>query len=166
MKRNKTYLICITIFFILFGCTDKETELKAEGYQVFSKYKLALKCPCALKLDTVDMNLLKAKYTDYTSFVCETFDKDSSIARFHLGFFINQQPTKESEIKEIINMMSKKDVVCKERDLGRAKAIQFNYDDFSQGLQIFEKKYTSFIAIESMNSKTDMEKIISTVKLY
>jgi hypothetical protein len=137
-----------------------------QGYQVFPQQNLALKCPCKLKLDSVDIKSNKKKYRDYKSYICKTqFNKQEKI--YHVQFISESKYEINEQINDIKKMLVKKGYTkFSERKIAGIKALYYNFSPFAQGVQMFHKKYGCSIIIESMECKKDLNKLLKTVKQY
>jgi hypothetical protein len=160
------YLILVSA---LHSCSDPGVQLKSEGYQVFSKSQVALKCPCELQLDTADMNANIGEYHDYTSYICEVASEDSSKKIYHLQFLMHAENQSENLIEESVQgvkkMLVDQGIDSEEREIASMRSLHYAYSPIAQGVEIYHENFNCYIIVES-NDPKHIEEIISTVQLY
>ena len=160
-----TLFVCISIAYLFSSCTNTETKLKSQGYQVFPQQKLALKCPCKLKLDTEDIKASKKKFSNYKSYVCDT-RFNTTHKKYHVQFYSESKYEINEGINGVKKMLNREGHQYSERNIAESKALYYNFSPFAQGIQLFHPKFGCFIIVESSDCKKDINKLIKTIKLY
>lgn len=145
-KSNSMRYFLPFVLLVITSCQSEAEKLKSEGYQVFEKYKIAIKCPCELKRDKKEEKLFP-KFKAFKIYTCYSTDSIKGLTnKYLLQMMKDDKSYTELEIEDNLDQLGKsmirENVKVKRKYNAGEQAILMKYNENVWNEGIFTTNYS------------------------